>query len=169
MSVTVDFDGFHCSLARSLFVMGDRWSPLILRDLYLGVDRFDQLVVDLGISRNLLSDRLSHLVGHGVVARERYQERPARDRFVLTGAGADLVPVLIALTVWGDRWRTPPDGPPILFRHDGHDCHPVVACSACSQPLTVATIEPVPGPGGRSAPGTAIVGRAGRRRQRKPR
>jgi DNA-binding HxlR family transcriptional regulator len=139
--------------------MGDRWSPLILRDLYLGVDRFDELVTDLGISRNLLSDRLGHLVDHGVVERRRYQERPARDRFVLTDAGAELVPVLIALTAWGDRWRTPPDGPPLRFHHEGHRCEPVVTCSTCSAPLSSTNVQPVPGPGGRSAPGTALVGR----------
>ena len=66
----------HCSLARSLEVVGDWWTPLVLRDLFLGLDRFEQLVADLGISRNLLTDRLDTLVAGGVVAREQYQDNP---------------------------------------------------------------------------------------------
>ena len=85
---------------------------------------------------------------------------------MLTDAGAELVPVLVAAaTVWVTARRTPPNGPPLRFRHHGHDCEPVVACSTCSQPLTSSTIEPVPGTWRAVGAGTAIVGRAMRRRQ----
>jgi DNA-binding HxlR family transcriptional regulator len=155
------FATMQCSLARSLEVVGDWWSPLVLRDLFLGVDRFDDLVADLGISRNLLAARLSDLVEGGVVERVRYQERPPRDRYVLTEAGRDLVPVLMALTAWGDRWATPDGGPPIQFRHRdcGHRFTPTVHCSACGQPVVADAVRPIPGPGGRAGPGTMLVGR----------
>jgi DNA-binding HxlR family transcriptional regulator len=151
------FAEFHCSLARALEVVGDWWTPLIIRDLYLGLDRFDDLVADLGISRNLLANRLAELVGNGVVERERYSEHPPRDRYVLSGAGRDLVPVLAALTAWGDRWQTPPGGPPMRFGHDGHRCTPQVSCSTCGETLTAERMEVGPGPGGRVAPGTMLV------------
>ena len=152
------FAAMHCSLARSLEIVGDWWSPLILRDLFLGLDRFDQLVADLGISRNLLRDRLDVLVGGGVVTRQRYQDNPVRSRYVLTDAGAELVPVLLALTAWGDRWATPEGGPPLQLRH--RHCGPtvpVVTCSTCGDPLTAASVTVSGGPGGRTAPGTALL------------
>ncbi|MGI9148603.1 MAG: winged helix-turn-helix transcriptional regulator [Chloroflexota bacterium] len=80
-----------------------------MRDIFLGLTRFDDLAVDLGISRNLLTVRLAALIEHGVVEHQRYSERPPRDHFVLTQAGRELVPVFTALTTWGDRWATPPD------------------------------------------------------------
>jgi DNA-binding HxlR family transcriptional regulator len=154
------FADFHCSLSRSLEVIGDWWSPLVIRDLYLGLDRFDQLVADLGISRNLLTDRLETLVAGGVVERTPYQERPVRYRYTLTEAGLDLVPVLLALTAWGDRHRdTTGDGPPLRTRHTGcgRATTPTVCCSACGEPLTAADVTVAPGPGGRAAPGTALL------------
>ena len=153
------YSDMHCSLARSLEVVGDWWSPLILRDLFLGVDRFDDLIADLGISRNLLTDRLATLTAGGVVAREPYQERPARYRYVLTDAGRQLVPILAALTAWGDRWVGPAEGSPLLFRHRscGKRTVPTVCCSACGEALTADELRPIGGPGGRVAPGTALV------------
>ena len=153
------FAGMQCSLAHALEVVGDWWSPLILRDLYLGLARFDDLVDDLGISRNLLAARLKDLVEGGVVERVRYQDHPPRDSYQLTEAGHELVPVLLALTAWGDRWATPEGGPPVQFRHRecGHRFTPTVSCSACGRPVTTETIDPVPGPGGRIASGTMLV------------
>jgi DNA-binding HxlR family transcriptional regulator len=92
------FADMHCSLARGLELVGDWWSPLILRDLFLGITHFDELVEDLGISRNLLAARLKALVKGGIVARRLYQERPARYVYELAEAGRDLAPVLLALT-----------------------------------------------------------------------
>src|SRR3569623_3112299 len=112
----MDFAAMHCSIARTLDVVGETWSPLVVRDLYLGVDRFDDLVRDLGISRALLARRLDRLVAHGVVEREAYQERPVRHRYQLTEAGRALVPVLKAAMAWGDRFSAP-DGPPMRLHH----------------------------------------------------
>lgn len=152
------FAEFHCSLAQSLEVMGDWWTPLILRDLWAGIDRFDDLVADLGISRNLLTQRLDSLVEAGIASREIYQERPRRSRYVLTEAGKELVPILAALTAWGDRWATPEGGPPLRFRHGRHACTPTVCCGTCGEQLDSDSIGVAPGPGGRVAPGTMLLG-----------
>jgi len=153
------FAEFHCSLAQSLEVMGDWWSPLILRDLYLGLDRFEQLVTDLGISRNLLTNRLQTMLDAGLITRTPYQENPVRHRYELTEAGRELLPILMALTAWGDRWVTPAGGPPIQFTHStcGHRTTPTVACSECGEPLDTEHVTATPGPGGRTAPGTALI------------
>jgi DNA-binding HxlR family transcriptional regulator len=153
------FATMACSMARSLELIGDWWTPLIIRDLHLGVDRFDALADNLGISRNLLTARLAHLVRHGIVERRRYSEHPPRDRYMLTGAGQALVPVLLALTAWGDRWATPEGGPPLEFRHRrcGHQFTPTVACDACGQPINHGDVEALPGPGARRGPGTRLL------------
>ncbi|TDO47922.1 HxlR family transcriptional regulator [Kribbella sp. VKM Ac-2527] len=153
------FAAMHCSLAQSLELIGDWWTPLVLRDLYLGLDRFDQFVTDLGISRNLLTDRLSTLIEGGLVERTPYQQNPVRYAYSLTEAGREFVPILMAITAWGDRWATPEGGPPIRFTHDtcGNVTTPTVCCSECGDPLTTGEVTPTPGPGGRIAPGTALI------------
>ncbi|MCU1391785.1 MAG: putative transcriptional regulator [Ilumatobacteraceae bacterium] len=153
------FADFHCSLSRSLEVMGDWWSPLVLRDVFLRVDTFGDIVRDLGISRNLLTQRLASLVEHGLLEKVQYQDRPARSRYVLTVAGGELVPILAALTAWGDRWQTPEGGPPMRFRHGRHRCTPEVTCSTCGERVEAESLQIVPGPGGREAPGTMVVAR----------
>jgi len=92
------FARMHCSLARGLELIGDWWSPLIIRDLFLGVRRFEELADDLGISRNLLTRRLASLQKNGIIERRPYQERPVRYDYRLSAAGRDLVPALLALT-----------------------------------------------------------------------
>jgi DNA-binding HxlR family transcriptional regulator len=152
------FEDFQCSLARSLEAIGDWWSPLILRDLAVGVRRFDEMVEDLGISRNLLTSRLTTLVEHGIVERRPYADHATRVEYVLTAAGHEMVDVLMALTAWGDRWRTPNGGPPIEFHHHGHQCVPAVTCQQCGEAVDSEHITFRAGPGGRRAPGTAIIG-----------
>ena len=151
------FADFHCSLARSLDLIGDWWTPLIIRDLALGLERFDDLAADLGISRNLLTTRLTGLVAANIVERVRYCDHPPRHLYRLTAAGRDLVPILVALTAWGDRWTPPPEGAPLLFRHDEHRCTPTVCCSTCGQPVTAETLKATPGPGAAPGPGTRLV------------
>jgi DNA-binding HxlR family transcriptional regulator len=151
------FSNFHCSLARALEAVGDWWSPLILRDLFIGICRFDELVEDLGISRNLLTDRLATLIAHGVVETTRYSDHARRVDYLLTESGKELATVLMALTAWGDRWQTPPDGAPIRFRHKGHRCDPEVVCGTCHEQIAADDITFRPGPGGRLARGTAVI------------
>ena len=161
------FAGMHCSIARSLEVMGDWWTPLIVRDLYLGLTRFDELATDLDISRNLLATRLAALVEHGLVERRRYSEHPPRDTYHLTAAGRDLVPVLAALTAWGDRWVAPKQGPPVRLQHRtcGEFFTPTVSCSHCGETLAAEDIVTHGGPGGRSGPGTRLVAKLLRERR----
>lgn len=153
------FADFHCSLARSLEVVGDWWTLLIVRDVAMGVNRFDEIVEDLGISRNLLATRLEDLERNGVVQRRQYHERPPRFEYTLTKVGAELIPILIALNDWGDRWFTPPGGPPVHFEHVtcGHTISPTVSCSDCGEVIRARDVLPRPGPGSRSAPGTRLV------------
>ena len=153
------FAEMRCSLARGLELIGDWWSPLIVRDLFLDVGRFDELVEDLGISRNLLTRRLKALVENGIVERVAYSRRPTRYEYRLTEAGRDLVPAILALTAWGDRWARPREGSPILFVHKscGHLFDPKVTCSACAEVISAEMVKPIPGPGGAAKPGTMLM------------
>jgi DNA-binding HxlR family transcriptional regulator len=151
------FHDFHCSLARALEVVGDWWSPLIIRDLFVGVSRFDDLVADLGISRNLLSDRLKRLVAADVVSASQYSEHALRMEYSLTASGREFACVLMAMTAWGDRWHAPAAGPPIRFRHRQHRCDPIVSCKMCGEEIDGADVTFQPGPGGKKAIGTAVI------------
>ncbi|MBT2227509.1 helix-turn-helix transcriptional regulator [Nonomuraea sp. NEAU-A123] len=148
----------HCSIAQAVGVVAEPWTPLILRDLFLGVRRFDDLAEDLGISRNLLTRRLEHLVAAGVVERRPYQERPVRFEYVLTEAGRDIVPALFTLMAWGDRWATPPGGPPALLVHScGEQFTPVVTCPHCGGEADADSVLAVRGPGAAQGPGTMVL------------
>ncbi len=155
------FARMHCSLARGLDLIGDWWSPLIVRDLFLGIARFDDLIEDLGISRNLLTRRLKSLIASGIIERKAYQRRPLRYEYGLTPAGRDLVPAILALTAWGDRWARPAEGSPILFVHKtcGHRFEPRVTCSACGEAIRSESVKAVGGPGGAAKRGTKVVAR----------
>lgn len=154
------FAEMHCSIGRTLDVVGEWWSPLIVRDVYLGLVRFDDIAENLGISRNVLTARLAHLVEAGILVRRRYQDRPARYEYELTDAGRELVPVLTAVMAWGDKWATPPGGPPVSLTHDcGHDFVPTVSCSHCGEAITTDSMTARPGPGAAAGPGTVVLAR----------
>ena len=142
------YAGQVCSIARALEVVGERWSLLIVRDALLGLRRFDEFQDSLGIARNVLTDRLTKLVDHGIFERVRYQDRPQRYEYRLTSAGQQLSTTLLALMHWGDRHLAGADGPPRLIEHAG--CGgPVVeqlACTDCGQTLTPAQLRTRPGP-----------------------
>ena len=108
----------NCSIAQCLEVVGDWWSLLIVRDAFRGITRFADLEADLGISRNVLNQRLAYLVEQGVLARIPYSEHPPRYDYQLTEKGRDLFAVTTAMRQWGDRWAAP-NGPPIEAVHDG--------------------------------------------------
>jgi DNA-binding HxlR family transcriptional regulator len=142
---------FNCSIARALDVVGEWWTLLIIRDVFLGVRRFEAIQADLGIARNVLSDRLTTLVDSGVLAKRLYQEHPERYEYVLTEMGRDLAPVLATLMQWGDRWLSP-DGPPMVALH--RDCGQPVqwgeACPHCGVIVDARALRMVKGPGWRS-------------------
>jgi DNA-binding HxlR family transcriptional regulator len=150
-----------CSIARATDLFGDAWTALIMRDVLIGITRFDDLADDLGISRKVLAARLSRLVEEDVLVRERYQERPPREHYLATDKGKDLYPVLIALMNWGDRWYAGTEGPPVLLHHVDcdRDTTAVLACAHCRGPLTLDNTAHLPGPGGRTGPGTRVLGR----------
>jgi DNA-binding HxlR family transcriptional regulator len=142
------FADMHCSVAQCLEVVGEWWSMLILRDVFLGVTRFDDIQERLGISRNILNHRLNHLVEAGVLERAMYSDRPARYDYRLTEKGRDLWPVLTAMRQWGDRYAAP-DGPPVRVMHKacGQFADAVMVCSACGEKLQSTGLRTVPGPG----------------------
>jgi DNA-binding HxlR family transcriptional regulator len=155
------FSSMQCSLARGLDRMGDPWVPLIIRDLFAGVMRFDDLAEDLGISRNLLTQRLKDLVKNKIVVRRVYQTRPQRYEYLLSPAGRDLVPIIMALTAWGDRWAQPKEGAPVEFIHAacGKTFRPEVVCSVCGEPIVADAVRAIAGPGGAAKPGTMVIAR----------
>ena len=111
------YDSQVCSIARSLEVVGARWSLLIIRDaLFAGSTRYSDFQRSLGIATNILKDRLEGLVDAGIMRRHQYSQQPELYDYLLTEKGRDLAPALIALTEWGDRWAAP-DGPPICYSH----------------------------------------------------
>ena len=143
------FADFNCSVARPLSFLGERWSLLVLRDLFLGRHRFDEFQESLGIATNVLSARLATLTEEGIVERRRYSEHPERFKYVLTEKGRDLQPVLRALLAWGDRHTTGPAGPPLETVHDGcgHAFPAGPTCAECGEPVDTRNIHSRPGPG----------------------
>jgi DNA-binding HxlR family transcriptional regulator len=117
------YDSDTCSIARTLALIGDRWTLLVLRDVANGVRRFDELASHLGIARNILSRRLARLAQAGLVVRTAYREPGARGRqeYRLSQPGRELIPVLLAFMEWGDRHLAGPYGPPAVARHAGCD------------------------------------------------
>jgi len=142
------FADMHCSVAQCLEVVGEWWSMLILRDAFLGVSRFDQFQERLGISRNVLNQRLANLVDAGVLVKVRYSDHPPRYDYRLTERGRDLWPVLTAMRQWGDKYAAP-DGPPLRVVHTscGAVSEAVLTCSGCGQPLGFRDVRAVAGPG----------------------
>jgi DNA-binding HxlR family transcriptional regulator len=138
----------HCSVAQCLEAVGEWWSLLVIRDVFLGVTRFDDLQARLGISRNILNQRLGHLVEVGVLVRIPYSEHPPRYDYRLTDKGRDLWPVLTAMRQWGDRYAAP-DGPPVEMTHRGcgHVSEAVMTCSVCGERLGPRDVRVAPGPG----------------------
>lgn len=143
-----DLAALPCSLARTLKIVGEWWTLLVLRDVCFGWNRFDEIHDHLGIARNILKARLDTLLDQGMVERRRYQQHPDRYEYVPTDKAIDFVPALMAVVAWGDRW-TAPDGPPVLFSHRtcGHDTVATVVCSACSAQLARDAVDFRPGPG----------------------
>ncbi len=140
---------FHCSVARTVDVIGEWWTPLIVRDAFYGRRRFEDFQRSLGLARNVLAARLDRLVESGIMERRRYQDRPPRDEYVLTEKGRDLFPVIAAMLAWGDRWTAGEAGPPLLLVHEpcGEPGTLRAVCDHCGEPLTLDTIRPQPGPG----------------------
>lgn len=143
-----DFGEMACSIARTLDVIGEPWSPLILRDVWVGMNRFEQIQADLGISRKVLTERLNHLVDSEILERRPYDNRP-RFEYVLTERGTELVDMLMVMVGWADKWLAGTAGPPVLYRH--HACGEIsnvdLRCAHCGEPMHARDVDVLPGPG----------------------
>ena len=143
------YDTQTCSIARSLEVVGERWSLLIIRDAHFaGLTRFTDFQRSLGIATNVLRDRLEAFVDAGIMTRRRYSEAPEQHEYLLTEKGRELLPVLVALTEWGDRWAAP-NGRPIVYRHAGcgGEVHAELACERHGILTDHSALEAELGPG----------------------
>jgi DNA-binding HxlR family transcriptional regulator len=142
------YEGQNCSVAKTLELVGERWTVLILREVYFGHRRFDEMADHLGIARNVLTARLQRLIDEGVLDKVAYQERPQRYEYRLTAKGLDLWPVLVTLMQFGDRYYAP-DGPPVVITH--RDCGGTVdahrICEKCGARLSAKDVRAHAGPG----------------------
>ncbi|CAM3240630.1 transcriptional regulator [Mycobacterium intermedium] len=149
------YSSSNCSIARTLSVVGEKWTLLVLREAFYGVRRFDDFHAALGCARNLLSARLKTLVENGLLEKQAYRDDRGRrrDEYRLTDKGRDLLPAIVALMQWGDRWESDEAGPAVVLRHA--DCgEPVsvrLACEAGHAGLRARDVRAEPGPGARAS------------------
>ncbi|MEW2530652.1 helix-turn-helix domain-containing protein [Streptomyces sp. NPDC047071] len=143
------FDSWPCSIARTVDILGDGWTLLVLREVFYGESRFDGFIGTLGIARNTLTDRLRRLESAGLLERRAYQSDPVRHSYLPTDKGRDFFGVLAAINAWGDRWQSGEDGVPTVLRHTtcGHDTRARVVCSSCDEPLHHEDVTVRIGPG----------------------
>lgn len=129
------YEGQDCSIARALEVVGDRWTLLLLRDLFFGIKRFDEFQKSLGVAPNVLTDRLKRLEQEGLLKRVRYQDSPERYEYLPTQKGLDLQPVVFHLAKWGDRHCADPLGPPRISYHAncGGKVNEKLHCGRCKK------------------------------------
>ena len=146
----MDFGLEDDSVARTVQLLGDRWTFLILREAFHGVRRFGEMARDLGVSRNILSRQLRALVDHGVLQRRRYRTDPDRYEYVLSDRGRDLYPAIVSLMQWGDRYLAGPEGAALVLRHRrcGELTSPVLVCSCCGEPIDPREVDAEPRTGG---------------------
>jgi DNA-binding HxlR family transcriptional regulator len=144
------FDGMVCSIAGVLDAVGDRWAMLILRDLGLGLRRYDDLRKSTGVTHATLSDRLKHLEANGLIVRRLYQTGPDRYEYVLTRKGADIILVIQALAQIGDKWQIAGDeGPPLKFidRNSGRPVKVALVDEKSGEIVRLRDVRPRAGPG----------------------
>jgi DNA-binding HxlR family transcriptional regulator len=143
-----DYDTQVCSIARALEVIGERWSLLIMRSVFLGIYRFDDLLADLGITRSVLTARLGHLVEEGVLERVPYQDRPRRYEYKATEKGWKLLPAIVHLMRWGDEYYPDEHGLPRVIEHAGCGGAPDdnLLCDRCGVPVGRGNVVIRPGP-----------------------
>lgn len=153
-----EYEGQVCSIARTLEIVGDRWTLLIVRDVFLGNRRFDQLLESLGVASNVLTDRLNRLVDEGILERVAYSERPPRYEYRLTAKGKELRVPLLALMQWGDRHLS--EKPPrVARRRSDHAPVSVRIVAKDGAAVPYEDLEVIPGPGAKRQSLTSATGR----------
>jgi DNA-binding HxlR family transcriptional regulator len=137
------------SVGAAAELLGDRWTFLILREAFFGTRRFNEFAQNLGLSRNILSNRLKMLVSQGIFEQHPYGPSKARNEYRLAQAGRDIFPIVVALLQWGDKYLAGSRGPSIVLKHTrcGNDADPLLICRACQEPIELGEILPTPGPG----------------------
>ncbi len=138
-----EIDDSLCGLARTLGVIGDRWTMLVLRECFLGTRRYDDFQQNLGAAPHIVAARLKKLVEHKVLEKRRYQDHPPRYEYRLTERGLELYPAFVALIGWGEKWLKSPQGPATIRTHKGcnHRLHIVPTCAACGEAVTARDVK----------------------------
>ncbi|AVH48597.1 MULTISPECIES: helix-turn-helix domain-containing protein [Acinetobacter] len=133
-----------CSIARTLSVIGDRWTMLIIRNAFMGMRRFDDFQQHLGVTRHVLSDRLKRLVEHEILVKVPYVERQERFEYKLTEKGLELYPLMLSMANWADKWMDQGLGKPVEYIHKNcaKTFQPVVVCSECGEELHAKQVKP---------------------------
>jgi DNA-binding HxlR family transcriptional regulator len=141
----------NCTVARAMEILGEKWTVVVLREIFNGVRRFDDMRVRTGVPRQVLANRLAMLVEHEILRREPYREPQTRLRYEyrLTGKGLELYPILVALHDWGNRYLADIEGSPLRLEHDtcGAEVHAVLRCDDQHDVGDLRTVRPRPGPG----------------------
>jgi DNA-binding HxlR family transcriptional regulator len=149
----LDWSVDNCTIGAAMAILGEKWTVVVLREVFNGIFRFDDMRERTGIPRQVLTNRLGMLVDNGVLRRVPYREpgARARDEYRLTEKGFDLYPLLVAVREWGDRYLGGPEGPPLdtVHRGCGASVHAVLVCEAGHDHLPPRDVVPVPGPGAR--------------------
>ena len=138
-----------CSIARTLAIIGDRWTAMIIRNAFLGIRRFDDFQRNLGVTRHVLADRLKFLVEHNIFQKVPYSDSQKRYEYRLTAQGLDLYPIIMSMMKWGDTWLDENLGAPVEYIHQpcGKKFSPVLVCSDCGEALYARQVTPIAGPG----------------------
>lgn len=159
MGRTADYRNETCSVAAALSVVGDPWTLLILRDAFSGSKRFEQWQTSLGVARNVLAARLKSLVAHEVFSTRLYSQKPPRKEYVLTAKGRDLMPVLLALSHWGQTHIYEPGEAPGQFIHTpcNHTLEPTLTCAHCREEVKLGDLKAMPEPDDVKTVGEALA------------
>jgi DNA-binding HxlR family transcriptional regulator len=154
---------WDCSIAKTLDVVGEWWTLLILRDAFRGTSRFDDFHTSLGMARSVLTSRLRKLTEEGILERRAYSEHPPRYEYRPTEKGLALFPIIVALLQWGDAWVPAPGGPPVVLVHDtcGNVTEPVLTCPKCHGEVGPGNTHSEAGPGARPVEKAGSVETAG--------
>jgi DNA-binding HxlR family transcriptional regulator len=149
----LDWSVDNCTIGAAMAILGEKWTVVVLREVFNGIHRFDDMRERTGIPRQVLTNRLGMLVDNDVLRRVTYREpgSRARDEYRLTAKGFDLYPLLVAVREWGDRYLAGPEGPPLDMIHRGCDApvHAVLVCESGHDEIAPRDVVPVPGPGAR--------------------
>jgi DNA-binding HxlR family transcriptional regulator len=148
-----EYEGQICSIARSLELVGERWTLLVVREIFHGRRKFSEMQRTLGVARNVLTSRLQSMVDEGILERRPYSQRPERYEYFLTEKGLDLWPVMISLMHWGDKYEPAADGAPSIVIHKecGGQIDDRRICMKCGKHLEVREAKAVDGPGMKQA------------------